>query len=209
MYTPSETVLQKYADVLVNFALRRGNGIKKDDVVFVYIPECAKPLYLPLQKAILQAGAHPIFEYQADGVSKYFFEHANDDQITFYPKHLLHGRVKQMTHIISIIAEADVHELRDVDPRKIAARKQSRRPYIERRHKKENEGKMSWTLGLYGTPAMAAEANMSIEEYREEIIKACYLDHDNPVATWQKTNHDTDIIKKKLDDLKIQSVYVT
>ncbi|MEI8090875.1 MAG: hypothetical protein WCG98_01065 [bacterium] len=29
MYSPSETILQKYADVLVNFALRQGNGIKK------------------------------------------------------------------------------------------------------------------------------------------------------------------------------------
>ena len=114
-----------------------------------------------------------------------------------------------MTHVISIIAESDKHELRDVDPRKLAARMQSRKPYIERRHKKENEGKMSRTLGLYGTPAMAAEANMSIEEYREEIIKACYLDQDNPVAVRQKINHDTDVIKKKLDDLKIQSVYIT
>ena len=56
---------------------------------------------------------------------------------------------------------------------------------------------------------MAAEANMSIEEYREEIIKACYLDHDNPIATWQKTNRDIEVIKQKLDNLKIQSVYVT
>ena len=209
MYIPSETILQKYADVLVNFALRRGNGIKKDDVVFVQIPECAKPLYLPLQKAILQAWAHPIFEYLPDGVAKHFYENANSDQVTFYPQHLLHGKVKQMTHVISIIAEADKHELRDIDPRKLADRIQSRRPYIEKRHKKENDGNMSRTLGLYGTPAMAAEAHMSIEEYREEIIKACYLDQENPVVTWQKINHDTDVIKKKLDDLKIQSVYVT
>jgi len=208
-YVPHPSILQKYADVLVNFALRQGKGIKAGEVVFVQIPECAKPMYLPLQKAILQAGAHPIFEYLPDGVARHFFDHANDDQIVFYPHHLLHGKVRQMTHVISIIAENDKHELRDVHPKKLSARVQSRKPYIQRRHQKENEGKMSWTLALYGTPAMAAEANMSIEDYRQEIIKACYLDYDNPIAQRQKTNKEIDEIKKKLDALQIQSVYVT
>lgn len=54
MYTPSPEILKNYADVLVKFALRSGEGVKPGDVVFVQIPECAKPLYLPLQKAILE-----------------------------------------------------------------------------------------------------------------------------------------------------------
>jgi aminopeptidase len=114
-----------------------------------------------------------------------------------------------MTHVISIIAESDKHELKDVDPKKIAARVHSRKPYKEKRNKKENEGKMSRTLALYGTPAMAAEADMPLEEYRQEIIKACYLDQADPIATRQKTNHDIEAIKEKLDALKIQSVYIT
>ena len=44
-----------------------------------------------------------------------------------------------MTHVISIIAENDKHELRDVDPKKLSARMKSRKPYFEKRHKKENE----------------------------------------------------------------------
>lgn len=120
--------------------------MKKDDVVFVHIPECAKPFYLPLQKAILEVGAHPIMEYLPDGVAKHFFDHANDDQIVFYPHHFLHGKVEQMTHVISIIAEADKHELEGVDPKKLAARRHSRKEFFDRRTKKENEGKMTWTL---------------------------------------------------------------
>lgn len=114
-----------------------------------------------------------------------------------------------MTHVISILAENDKHELREVDPCKISARVKSRRPYKEKYYQKENEGKLSRTMALYGTPAMAAEANMSIEDYRQEIIKACYLDYDNPIAQRQKTNKEIDEIKKKLDALQIQSVYVT
>jgi aminopeptidase len=86
MFLPSDELLKKYADVLVKFALRSGDGVKKDDVVFVQIPECAKPFYLPLQKAILEAGAHPIFQYLPDGVTRHFFDHAQDHQIIYYPK---------------------------------------------------------------------------------------------------------------------------
>ena len=165
-------------------------------------------MYLPLQKAILEAGAHPIMEYLPDGVAKHFFDHANDDQIVFYPSEFFHGKVEQMTHVISIIAEADKHELKDVDPKKLAARMASRRPYKEKRMKKELDGKMTRTLGLYGTEAMAKEAGMSLEEYRNEIIKACYLDKEDPIAERKKTTDAIEGIKKTLDALKIERVHV-
>jgi aminopeptidase len=111
MYQASPEILKKYADVLVKFALRSGDGAKPGDVIFVQLPECAKPFYLPLQKAVLESGAHPIFEYLPDGVARHFFDHANDDQIVFYPSHFFDGKVNQMTHVISIVAEADKNEL--------------------------------------------------------------------------------------------------
>lgn len=208
MYTPSYELLKKYADILVKFALRSGEWIKKDDVVFIHIPECAKPFYLPLQKAVLEAWAHPIIEYLPDGVAKHFFDHANDDQIVFYPHHFLHGKVEQMHHVISIIAEADKYELKWVDPKKLAARTHSRKEYFDRRTKKENEGNMTWTLGLYWTQAMADEANMTLEEYRDEIIKACYLDFNDPIAEWEKTNKRQEKIKKTLNDMNIEWVNI-
>ncbi len=207
-YIPSSELLKKYADVFVKFALRSGEWVKKDDVVFVQIPECAKPFYLPLQKAILEVGAHPIMEYLPDGVAKHFYDHASDEQIVFYPHHLLHGKVEQMTHVISIIAEADKHELKDIDPKKLAKRRQSRKEYIDRRRKKEDQGKHTRTLGLYGTQAMADEVNMSLEDYRKQIIKACYLDFEDPIAERKKTFEQMKKIKTILDDLKIEWVHV-
>ena len=147
-------------------------------------------------------------EYLPDGVAKHFFDHANDDQIVFYPSHFLHGKVEQMTHVISVIAEADKHELKDIDPKKMAARIHSRKEYKEKRIKKEMDGKMTRTLGLYGTQAMADEANMSLEEYRQEIIKACYLDFDDPIAEWKKTEKNIAIIKNKLNALPIERVHI-
>jgi len=177
-------------------------------VIFVQLPECAKPFYLPLQKSILEAGAHPIFEYYPDGVSRHFYEHAADEQISFYPEHFLHGKVDQMTHVISIIAEHDKYELKGIDPQKMAVRVKSRKQYIEKRTQKELEGKMTRTLGLYGTPAMAEEVDMTLEEYREQIINACYLNEDTPIEHWQKTNSEIETIINKLNEMKIQKVHM-
>lgn len=147
-------------------------------------------------------------EYLPDGVSKHFYEHANDDQIIFYPSYLLHGKVEQMTHVISIIAEADMHELKDVDPKKIMARIASRKEYKERRDKKELEGNHTWTVGLYGTQAMADEAGMTLEDYRQQIIKACYLDKDDPIAERKKTSESVRGIKERLEALPIERLHV-
>jgi aminopeptidase len=62
---------------------------------------------------------------------------------------------------------------------------------------------------LYGTQAMADEAHMSLEEYRNEIIKACYLDADDPIAERKKTEENIKKIKNKLNALSIEYVHVT
>ena len=50
MYNPSQKILNKYADLLVNFALNNGKGIKNGDVIYVSISEAAKPLLYELKK---------------------------------------------------------------------------------------------------------------------------------------------------------------
>lgn len=208
MYKPSYELLKKYADVLVKFALRSWEGTKKNDVIFVQIPECAKSFYLPLQESILESWAHPIFEYIPDGVARHFFENADDHQLLFYPSYYLHGKVKQMTHVISIIADADMHHLKWIDPKKISNRMISRKPYIERRVKKENDGKMTWTAALYWTSAMAKEAWISLEEYRKQIINACFLDKKDPIKKRKGIMTEINSLKNKLDKLKIEYLHI-
>ena len=208
LYKPSYELLKKYADVLVKFALRSWEWVKKNDVVFVQLPECAKLFYLPLQKSILESWANPIFEYIPDGVARHFFENANDQQLIFYPSHYFDGKVKQMTHVISIIADDDMYHLKWIDPKKLSNRMVSRKPYFEKRVKKENDGKMTWTAALYWTPAMAKEAWMKIEDYRKQIINACYLDQKDPIKKWKDIFVKIRTIKNKLDKMKIERIHI-
>lgn len=207
-YQPSQQILDKYADVLVNFALNKGNGVKKGEVVFLQVPESAKPLLISLNKAVLKSGAHPIIQYIPDNFSRDFFELASSEQINFFPRHYLKGRVRQADHFIMVLAETDLHELEGIDPLKIMDRNKSLKPYKNWRDKKEEQEKLSWVIASYGTQAMAKEANLTLEECWNQIIKACFLDEENPVQKWKDVYKEIEKIRNKLDNLDIKQLHV-
>ena len=212
-YAPAPEIIERYARVLVEFALGGGTGIKEGETVRVTSPECARPLYTELCRAVWRAGGNVIGGYYPDeeqrgGGSRDFFELASDAQIAHFPSRYLRGMVDEMDHQVSVIADADPHALEQVDPAKIMRRGETLRPVMDWRGEKENAGRFSWTLGLYGTEAMAAEAGMSPEEYWEQIIHACFLDEEDPISRWQEVGRQLDQTRERLDALKIERVHV-
>lgn len=207
-YTPNQNILDNYAEVLINFALNDCKGVKKGEVVLLQVPECAKPLLVSLRRKVLEAGAHPIIKYQPDDMGREFFELANDEQLNYFPQDYLKGQIDEIDHLVGVIAETNPKELEGVDPKKIMQRSKAFKPYMDWRDKKEQEGRFTWTLGLYGTQAMADEAEMSIEEYWAEIIKACYLDYENPVEEWRKITEEIERVKDNLNSLDIVDLHV-
>ncbi len=205
-YTPSQEILDRYADVLVNFALNSGLGVKKGQVVLLEVPECAKPLLVSLQKTVLRAGAHYITNFIPDGIARDFYELAQEHQLGFFPHALLKGRVEQIDHSIVILAETNKRELEGIAPGKIIARSSVFKPYKQWREEKEALGNFTWTLGLYGTEAMAREAGLSLEDYWAQIIKACYLDSDRSLEEWRKSFDEVDRVKDALNALEIQKL---
>jgi aminopeptidase len=82
------------------------------------------------------------------------------------------------------------------------------RELMDWRGEKENEGRFSWTLGLYGTEAMAAEAEMGLEQYWEQIVHACFLDQDDPIARWREIGRTIERTREALDALDIARLHV-
>ncbi|MEK7154550.1 MAG: aminopeptidase [Patescibacteria group bacterium] len=205
---PSKAVLRKYAQVLVNLALNSGKGIKKGDVVRLTVSESAKPLYVEIRNQILRSGGHVISNYLADDVSRDALELSSPNQLKFFPSKYLKGLADQIDHSISIISETNKHELEGIDPKKIMLRNASVKPYIEWLDTKENAGKYTWTLALYGTPAMAKEAGLSQEKYWDQIITACFLNEADPIKKWRQVFAQNAQILKKLNSLKIDKLYI-
>jgi aminopeptidase len=212
-YTPAPEVLERYAAVLVDFALGSGSGVQPGEVVRVVAPESAKPLYVAVNRAVWRAGGHVIGGYQPDDDRAYnlardFLECANEAQLEHFPGRYMRGLVDEMDHQVSILADADPHALDSVDPSRIMRRGEAMRPLLDWRGEKENAGGFTWTLGLYGTAAMAAEAGMSLEEYWEQIVHACYLDEEDPLARWREVGRRLDETQKLLNALDVERLHV-
>lgn len=207
-YIPSDAILKRYADVLVNFALNDCKGIKKGDVVQVSCPEAAKPLYFAIHEAIVKAGGHMVGDFHPDddpvtgkSMQRFFLENASPAQLDFFPKKLTRGMVDDTDHSIRILAPTNPHALKGVDPKKILRRGVAVKPARDWKNEKEWKGKYTWTIALYGTEAMAKEAGLSPDEYWHQIIRACYLDETDPIATWKKTYKEMEQYRKKLNAL--------
>jgi aminopeptidase len=213
MYQPSKKIIERYADVLVNFALNKGEGMKKGEVVHLIGNESAKPLFVEVLSAITKAGGHALTRYSPDSdknfnVEREFYLNAKDHQLSFFPSRYFRGLIDEIHHTIFIESEADVEALRGIDPKKIMMSRRAMQPYREWRNEKENRGDFSWTLALYGTQAMAHEAGLSEKEYWKQIIHACFLNSADPVSQWKQTVQKINTIKKYLNSLHIEKLHI-
>ncbi|GIK83923.1 MAG: aminopeptidase [Patescibacteria group bacterium] len=207
-YIPSKKILQKYADVLVNFALNGGSGIKKGEVVQITVPDVAKPLAKELYIAALKAGAHPMLRLVPTGFDRDFYSYASQDQLTHFPEKFLRAKADLLDHVISVIADPDPNELKGIDSKKIMLSREAQYPYREWLFDKEHKKQFSWTLGLWGTQAKADIVGLSLKKYWDQIISACFLDKPDPVAEWKKLTKMQRDIKDKLNALEIDTVRV-
>jgi len=212
-YQPSPQILERYANVLVNWALGGGDGIKPGDVVYLYAHEDAKPLMIEASKAVWRAGGHVLLRFvPADDAEfsfdRSFYELASDEQLDFYADKYSAGLMDQIDHLLYITGDRDPTALASADPGKMMRHQQAFAPLIELQNAKEGAGKLTWTIGSYGTEAMAAEAGMSIEEYWQQIIYACFLDAEDPVARWREVGALIAESRDRLNALPIDRLHM-
>jgi aminopeptidase len=208
-----ENLLKKYAQVMVQYALNNGNGINKGDTVFLVGQECTKDLFLAIAKEIYAAGGNVISNYLPDNtrdnsLPRFLLQNGSDQQISFFAKPYWQGIVDATDHILFIISEPDIHYLEGLPSSKISMMNSARAPYMKMREEKEQAGKLSWSLCLYGTQSMADEAGLTLDEYWEQIIEACYLREDDPVIKWRAVQKEIEDIKDQLDALEIEKLHI-
>lgn len=109
---------------------------------------------------------------------------------------------------IYIHAPESLTHLASVDPKKIGAALVARKPLREQLVKREEQGLYGWTLCTYPTPELARQAGLSLARYSRQIIRACFLDHENPLAQWKHVYEGAGAIKNWLNGLDIQSIHL-
>ncbi|UTI64204.1 aminopeptidase [Paraconexibacter antarcticus] len=153
------------ADLLAGYCL----DVQHGQSVLIRSTTLAAPLLLELQRAVLQRSAWPILRVELPGQTRGYYEHAQDWMLDEFPDVTL-AEAKKCHAQLGIQAPDDVHALAGVDPRRLARAQIARRPLREWTMKKR------WCSTLWPTPAGAAHAGMSLEEFERFVSAAQFLD---------------------------------
>jgi aminopeptidase len=205
----SEKTIQKYCDVLL-WALRKARkGLcRKNEIVMIRYELPALRLAEALQARLLDAGLNPILRVgMTPRMEKQFYVRANKSQLLFQPpgeKELY----QKLNGGIYLHAPDSLTHLADVDSRRIGKAAVARKFLKDILDRREETGKFSWTLCLFPTAELAAQAKLSLTRYADQVVKACYLDTKDPVAKWEETYRNALEIKRWLNRMKIERLHV-
>jgi aminopeptidase len=199
----ADLYLERYAEVLLwGLKTARRDRFRKNNIILIQYHRDALRLAEMLYEKIIAMGMNPIQRMGLTvGMERSFYGKTGNRQLVFQApgeKELctnLHGR-------IYLHAPESLTHLKDIDPTRIGKVLIARKPLRDILEKREQEGSYGWTLCTLTTPELAAHAMTTPELYTEQIIRACYLDREDPVREWEAIRRNATAIKKWLNGLK-------
>jgi aminopeptidase len=212
-FVPPQQILERYAHLAVQAGLRDGQGIRPGETVAVYGHEDCKPLFYEVCREVWSRGGHVIKQLVPENDGDYnfaaaYYELASDEQLAHFPAAHTQGLIDQIDHIVFIVGDRAPKALQDVDSAQMAKEAPAMSQYWAMRSAKERAGRLHWTIVLWATEAIAAEAGLGIEEYWQEIISACSLDDADPVARWREKQEQISRSRDWLNSLPIERLHV-
>lgn len=204
-----EEYLQKYADVLIwGLETARKGRYRKGDIVLIQYEQAALRLAEILYEKILARGMHPIQRIAlSPAMERSFYGKSVDSQLVFLPP----GErelIENLNGRIYLHAPESLTHLKNVDSAKIGRSLVARRPLRDIMEKREQNGAYGWTLCTFPTGELARQARATQDAYTKQIVKACYLDQENPVQKWKEIRRSAASIKKWLGSLPVARFHV-
>jgi aminopeptidase len=201
--------LEKYADVLLwGLKTARTGNFKKGDVVLVQFDLPAVHLAESLQAKLLDMGMNPVMRSGLTPVMEHnLYEKANNKQLVFRGSWQV-DLYKNISGRIYLHAPASLTHLADIDPKRIGKVAVAMKPLRDIMRKNEEKGALGWTLCMMPTEELAKKAKLSLRQYTNQIIKACYLDKPDPVGAWKSVFKDAVAIKKWMNSMDVKYYHI-
>ena len=197
--------LDKYSDVLLwGLKSARSGKFKRGDVVLVQFDLPAVKLAEVLQGKLLDMGMNPVIRSGSTPIMEHnFYLKANNRQLVFRGswQDNLYGNLNGR---IYLHAPDSLTHLADIDPKKIGKTAVAMKPLRDIMRKREDQGILGWTLCAFPTEELAKQARLTLKQYTNQIIRACYLDRPDPVEVWRGVYKDAIAIKKWLSAMYVK-----
>lgn len=173
--------LDRLADVLVRYS----TAVRKGDLVAIVAEPPAMPLIEAVTEAVLHAGGYPFWAPRSESLIEILLTKGSDEQIRFQSPIDLH-RMQTVNVQITLWAETNTKFLSGVDPARIAAFQNARKPQLKTFMERSSRKELRWCGTLYPTHACAQDAEMSLAQYADFVFRAGLLHLPDPVAAWRQ-----------------------
>lgn len=177
--------LEAYANVLVTYSTK----VKKGDIVQIVANGAgAIPLLKEVYMKCLEKGAKYVdYNILLPEISRTFYNHADSEQLTFFPQHKM-DFMKKVDVYIGISAAENSMEMATANQESIISYDKVMRPILNERVKNTR-----WVVCRYPTHGAAQDARMSLEEYEDFLFSACNMD-------WNEISQKQDALKCLIDE---------
>ncbi len=207
VYIPSPEILSKYADVLVNFSLNQGKGLQRKETVGLRLWKQAQPMRDHILKSVRKAGGQladnfmPINMFEA---KNFTYMNETREYYKLYSKEIL----ETIDHEMLIMGDLYNPQSETSDPALLSIFQDIKNNYDRMRAEKMKIGKLGYSLSFFPTQSMADDSWLTLEEYRDEFIRACYLDQDNPKEKRREIFSQLHGNRDKLTNMEIKSLHI-
>jgi aminopeptidase len=181
---------KKLAKVLTGFSTQ----LKKGDKVLIDVTETPNDMVIALIRATRKLGATPYVHMGQSVITRELLRDASEGQFATSAEWEL-DRMKKMDAYIAIRGSNNIFEQSDVPAEKMGMALKEMKPVLDWRVKKTR-----WVVLRWPTPAMAQQAGMSTEAFKEFYFKVCTLDYSKMVpgmASLKKLMEKTDKVHIK------------
>lgn len=171
--------IRKLAQIMVHYSL----ALKPGQLLALRTSPLADELSLAVYEEAVRAGAHVFVENILPGSDEVLYKYASDEQLDFVSP-IRRLVAETFDAALFIYAEHNTRELSGVDPARMARSRRAGADLSRRFMERAARGELRWCITVYPTHAMAQEADMSLNDYREFVFGAGLLNEPDPVAKW-------------------------
>ncbi len=190
-----DNLWEKYAKVLVDYSVK----VKKGELTIIRAGSyVAQPLIKEIYKQVLLRGGHPVVRTAVDRLNEIYIQNATDEQLEYIDP-MTELEYDKAKNLISIGAPLNVKNMARQDSKKLSKRSAFMKKLTEKMLKRSADGDLNWVIADFPTQALAQEAKMSLDEYTDFLIKACWLHIDDPVPKWKEIGEKQEKIAEYLN----------
>ncbi len=171
--------VQRWAHTLVHYCL----DVQPAELVGIHATSQAEPLIREVMREVLRVGAHPVPVIAMPSLRNVLLESGSDEQLQWRSPvdRVLSSEIHKRLRIAS---DPNPLSLATIDPARQAIANTP--PQINVQDGKKTTKLVTWCGTLWPTEGYAQLAGMSLGDFEEFVMEACFLNDADPAERWRK-----------------------